>query len=261
MSDVTPITSGVVKGDRRLVTLDDWRVHAGPKSPEQWKDGRSAKESARSWLNAAPSLPLEIADLLRRSFAVDTLHSWRAEPEALVYFDSYAGPANVDVLLVGEDKAGPLVIAVEAKADEKFGDTVKNTLRDARQRRDKKPYSNGVARLEQLAVRFGLALHEPDVLELRYQLLTVTAAALSEALRKSAQRAMVIIHEFVTPSTVADKREKNARDLEHFLQTVFGCTDPLKPGRVVGPFEVESIPKLCFGKVQTRVQNLGRLRQ
>ena len=257
MSDVKPITPGVFKGDRRLVTLEDWRVYAGPKRAVHWKDGRSAKESARSWLNATPDLPLEIADLLRRSFAIETLHSWRAEPESLVHFDSYGGPANVDVLLAGEDKAGPLVIAVEAKADETFDDTVKNKLRDARKRKVEIPNSNGIARLEQLADRFWLALHEPEVMELRYQLLSLTAAALSEALRKSAERAMVIVHEFVTPLSVADKREKNARDLEHFLQTVFGCTDSFGPGRVVGPFEVERIPKLYFGKAQTRVQNLG----
>ena len=256
MTDVTSIDSGVFKGDRRLVTIDDWYLHAGPKRTLHWKDGRSAKESANTWLNAAPGIPLEIADLLRRSFNVETLPLWRAEPEALVNFDGYSGPANIDVLLLGEDKSGPMVIAIEAKADETFGGTVKTTLQDARKRKKEITNSNGVARLEQLADRFGFTLHEPEVLELRYQLLTVTAAALSEALQKSAQRAMVIVHEFVTPLTVADKREKNAQDLNHFLHTVFGCTDSLGPGKVVGPFEVECIPKLYFGKAQTRIQNL-----
>ena len=40
----------ISKGGIPLVTLEEWRQHGGPKRPEQWVDGRSAKESARAWL-------------------------------------------------------------------------------------------------------------------------------------------------------------------------------------------------------------------
>lgn len=56
---------GVIeKNGVRLLTLDEWRVHAPPKSEVHWKDGRSAKESARAWLDDAPLIPAEIAATL-----------------------------------------------------------------------------------------------------------------------------------------------------------------------------------------------------
>ena len=64
---------------------------------------------------------------------------------------------------------------------------------------------------------------------------------------------MVIVHEFVTSQTNVDKRGQDARDLDHFLQTAFGCADRLRPGLAVGPFEVKGRPKLYFGKAQTTV--------
>lgn len=254
MSDTISIGSGIIrKGVRRLLTLDDWRTHAPPKADVQWKDGRSAKESARSWLNASPDFPPEVADVLRSCPDVDTLRSWQAEPEAKVSFDNYRGPANIDLLIVGEDKAGPLVIAVEAKADEPFGESVNKVLSVAKREREKRSLSKRVDRMEQLATQLGLSLDQDDVLDLRYQLLTVTAAVLSEASRRTAQRAMVIVHEFVTSQTNVDKRGRNARDLDRFLQTAFGCADRLRPGLAVGPFEVKGRPKLYFGKAQTTV--------
>ena len=64
---------------------------------------------------------------------------------------------------------------------------------------------------------------------------------------------MVIVHEFVTSQTNVDKRGRNARDLDRFLQTAFGCADRLGPGLSTGPFEVKGRPKLYFGKAQTTV--------
>jgi hypothetical protein len=56
---------------------------------------------------------------------------WEGEPECLVAFDECGGLANVDVLLSVRDEHGPLVVAVEAKADETFGPLVGRALTDA----------------------------------------------------------------------------------------------------------------------------------
>ena len=214
-------------------------------------------ESAKSWLVAAPSIPAEIAQTLSSHPDIWPICDWCAEPEAKVRFDKFPGePANVDVLLVGRDKNGPIVVPVEAKADEPFGQTVGETLSAARSRLKRNPRSKGVARIEQLLeALFGATTSQCDILDLRYQLLTLTAAAMAEAERQSAQRAVVMIHEFVTPLTNKAKRASNAHDLDQFVAKISrqpGTT--LKPGALQGPFTVPGKPivkaniSLYFGK-------------
>ena len=257
---------GVIeKNGVRLLTLDEWRVHAPPKSEVHWKDGRSAKESARSWLAAAPSLPAEIAATLSSHHHIGPLSAWRAEPEAHAPFDDFPGePPNIDVLLVGRDKNGPIVVAVEAKADERFGSTVQQKLSSFQSN----PQSNGVKRIERLrAALFGELPNQPDIGDLRYQLLTATVAAMAEAKRQSAQRAVVMIHEFVTPLTTDKNRYSNARDLNQFVARISGRQDPLKPRTLLGPFKVPGKPiveteiSLYFGKAVVDINFEEKLRR
>ena len=215
------------------------------------KDGRSAKENARLWLGAAPDLPSGIAELLRTSGSVGTLRSWSAEPEARVSFDDLGEPANLDVLVHSEDENGPVVIGVEAKADEPFGSTIKKTLAAAQKRLAGNPRSKGVERILGLATIFGLDLNRREILELRYQLLTLTVATVAEARRQSAQRAIVIVHEFVSALTKAEYRARNARDLEVFLETVFGHTDPIGHGMIAEPLRIGGLGALYLGKTET----------
>ena len=79
----------IEKNGRPLKTLADWEVMAGPKSSTQWKDGRSAKESARTWLERAPeAMPPEVEATLASHSDFTQIVSWTAEPEALVPFDA-----------------------------------------------------------------------------------------------------------------------------------------------------------------------------
>ena len=246
------VGSGVIEKDgRQLTTLEEWRSYAPPKGKTHWKDGRSAKENARLWLGAAPDLPSGIAELLRASGSVGTLRSWSAEPEARVSFDALGEPANLDVLVHSEDENGPAVIGVEAKADEPFGSPVMKTLAAAQKRLAENRRSKGVERILGLATIFGLDLDRRQILELRYQLLTLTAATVAEAHRQSAQRAVVIVHEFVSALTKAEYRARNARDLDAFLETVFGHTGSIGPGTTAGPFRISGLGALYFGKTET----------
>ena len=219
-----------------------------------WKDGRSAKENARLWLGAAPDLPSGIAELLRASGSVGALRSWSAEPEARVSFDALGEPSNLDVLVQGEDGIGSVVIGVEAKADEPFGSTVGKTLLAAEKRLQGNLRSKGVERIVGLATALGLDLDQTEVLELRYQLLTLTAATLTEARRQSAHRTVVIIHEFVSGFTKEGCRARNARDLDRFLETAFGYGGGIGPGSITGPLRIGSRGALYFGKAETVMQ-------
>lgn len=245
---------GIEKDGRRLTNLDEWHCYAAPKGRMHWKDGRSAKENARLWLDAAPSLPVGIREVLRGCVGIGNLSSWSAEPEARAKFDAFRGPANIDLLVKAGDEHGPIVIGIEAKADEAFGSTIEKTLSEAQKRLARKPHSKGVERIQELVRTFGLDLHESEVLDLRYQLLTLTAGTLAEARRQSAQRAVVIIQEFVSSLTSAKYRARNARDLEDFLRAAFGHAGSLANGPSAGPFQIDRHRRLYFGKTVTVVQ-------
>ena len=246
--------AGVIeKHGRRLTTLEEWQSHAPPKRKMHWKDGRSAKENARLWLGASPGLPSGIVKLLRASGSVGTLCSWSAEPESRVSFDALGEPANLDVMVQADDENGPVVIGVEAKADEPFGSTVEKTQAAAQRRLAGNPRSKGVERIRGLATTFGLDLDRPKILELRYQLLTLTAATVAEARRQSAERAVVIVQEFVSRRTKPENRARNARDLDYFLETVFGHTGSVRPGTIAGPFRMSSLGALYWGKTETNI--------
>lgn len=239
------------KEGKPIRNLETWYRLAGPKREGQWKDGRSAKESAKAWLEHTPAcVPSEITQALRahRDFG-RILPDWEAEPEARVPFDSFGGePSNLDVLITAEDEEGPLVIAVEAKADEPFGNTVETTLSQARKRKAENSASRGVDRVENLAAAIlGVPVDRlAEAGELRYQLLTASAAALAEAQRRAARRAVLIIHEFVTGQTSDSSHLDNAKDLNAFVSRLSGTVTTLCEGTVQGPFELPGHPLTQF---------------
>ena len=254
MSD-THAVGTVQKGDRLLATLDDWHRFAPPKRAIHWKDGRSAKENARAWINAAPGLQPDIAQVLANCDGIGPLRAWRAEPEARIAIDRFRGePPNIDLLLVAEDDHGPLVVAIEAKADEPFGNVLADQHEQAYAARATNPRSKRVARIEGLLARFAIGLQQRHVPQLRYQLLTATAAVLTEAGRCSSVRAVLIVHEFVTPLTASARRERNAADLQRFLATVCAHDRHLAPANVAGPFTIQGAPKLYVGKARTVIK-------
>lgn len=255
----------ITKGGRRIETLEEWEMHAGPKRPTQWKDGRSAKEIARAWLSAHGSFPAEVTALFANHPHFGPVSSWDAEPEARLPFDKFAGePRNSDLVIYANDQHGSLLIAVEAKADEFFGNTVTNELAAAVKTRQNKPSSNKVTRIEQLLVALmGHGLHEdPSMGSLRYQLMTATAGALCAAERAHARRAVLLVHEFVTDVTSDSKHAINATDLSNFVSRLsHGSVQAVESGNMYGPFVVPGMP-LVSASIQLFVGKVSRsLRQ
>ena len=250
----SPAAGTIHKGNRPLTTIDQWRRSCfdGAKRGH-WKDERSAKENARAWLDAAPGLQPEIAQVLAACRDIGALRQWWAEPEARITIDRFSGPPNIDLLVVAEDDHGPVVIAIEAKADEAFGDKLCDKYKRACAERVSNPRSMAGARIEALLDQFALDIEQPRVLKLRYQLLTATAAVLAEAKRRTSARAVLIVHEFVSPSTLPGRCEGNAADLDHFLATVFDRECHLAPGDIAGPNFVQGAPTLYVGKARTVV--------
>lgn len=221
-----------------MSTIELWGDYAPPKRPDQWKDGRSAKESARAWIASQPLIPSEILDCLESHRDFRHLKEWRAEPEAQVSFDSFGGPPNLDVLLRGVDSYGLMIIAIEAKADEPFADTVGRTLSKARKRLENNTRSGGIDRIRNL-VEGILGGSVNQHLDVRYQLLTASAAAIAEAKRQGADRAVLLVHELRTNLTKDKKLKANASDLLNFFRLVSGeATSDFRIGVLYGPFIV-----------------------
>ena len=235
------MNGSISKEGLEIRDLEDWKLRAGPKKSVQWKDGRSAKESAKAWL-ADRSFPLELSRLLDGHEDFGFLEEWHAEPEAPVRIDEFRGePPTLDVLVRAKDLFGPIAIVVEAKADESFGALVAETLRDAEARLEKTPNSKGKDRLERLSLALlGREPGDREVLGLRYQLLTACGAALAEAERIGSKRAVVLIHEFKSEATEAAKREANEDDLRRFLSMIAPHCEA--QSGLVGPIQVPGVP-------------------
>ena len=251
-----------------LTSLEAWERLAGPKSAGQWVDGRSAKEVARAWLEGnGTNLPPEVASVLAGHPAFGEVCTWQAEPEAKLRFDKFAGePRNSDLVVHAQDAHGHFLLAVEAKADEPFSETVTEALAKALERKLENDRSNGVARIQQLAkALLGPRMPlDPPVGDIRYQLLTACAGALCEAERQGYSRTVLLVHEFVSDKADDDKRRRNANDLNLFTQRLsHGAITSVAVGKICGPFGVPGAPlletkgQLYIGKVSRNLRPNG----
>jgi len=238
----------ILKDGQSITSLAQWFDHAPPKGRErQWRDGRSAKECARAWLDAAHAgVPDEIAELLSNHRDFGTLSFALAEPEMRLPFDNFGGETrNADIVVTAHDQHGPIALTIEAKADEAFSETVAETLAAALERRLKNPNSAGIKRIEQLcdALFRPARAGEPSLGDLRYQLLTATAGSLALASRLGSQRAVMVIHEFITDQTTDAEHVKNSHDLSRFIQRLSaGGATGCPPGVLLGPLTVPGKP-------------------
>jgi hypothetical protein len=233
----------ISKGGTPIATLGDWLILAGPKSIKHWVDGRSAKESARAWLEGNPEMPAEVTNALTTHHDFGPVINWDAEPEAKFRFDDFRGePRNSDLAVRVRDKHGQYLLAVEAKADEPFGETVGDTFADALERYVQISNSKGIDRIRSLA-RGLFAEAETDktnlIASLRYQLLTAAAGSLAEGQRLGFQRTVLLVHEFITDRCDEEKQRRNADDLNRFARRISGgAVSEVEPGKVYGPIKV-----------------------
>ena len=263
------------KGTEEIRNLADWSLLAPPKSPEQWKPGRSAMESARAWCGSGgASVPAEVRALLESHSQTRGVTLSGGEPEKGIVFDRAGGePRNADVALLGTDARGNIIaITIEAKADESFGPTFQQAISASVERRVSGKPSNGVSRAEALACallpprRVGKAVRRaertPLLGTLRYQLFTAVAGTLAFAHQSNAKIAVFIIHEFVTDCTRDEDHKANTFDLDAFVCRLSdGAIRELRTGEIVGPFPVAensywpSKPALYIGKAAKNIRD------
>lgn len=155
-----------------------------------WKDGRSAKSLADSWF-AANDLPQPVRAILNQAPEYQDARLVDAFLERCTSLeDGRATPSQTDLLAILSMREGLAVMGVEAKVTESFGPFVHEWLDD----RDGKD-----GRLTNLCELLGL--DRLNVLDLRYQLLHRTAAALLEARRYRTPRAIMLVQSFCPEDT------------------------------------------------------------
>ena len=234
-------------------SFSDWEKRALPPEHKerQWKEGRSEFELGRIWTaNGEPAVPSELMQLLDSHEATrrTVILSGITQHETALPFGN-RGPRCHDLALRGEQDGCVVTVCIEAKADEPFGGTVAEELRKAK----KRPVTRFPERLDWLTRSLlGLPAFEHDqflvlsdiVANLAYQLLSAIGGTLLEARLQGASKAVFIVHEFRTLSTVDAKMDDNANALNGFLRLLQsanrGSGEDLKlaGGHIVGPISV-----------------------
>ena len=253
------------KGCSDIQSVEDWFRFAPPKKGAlQWKDGRSAKELARAWCGGKdrPSPTDEFLQLLAPLVNENQLACADGWPEHQVPIDKLRGePPNIDLAIVSDGNQGHTVICIEAKADESFGRYV-SEMHDAATKRIGQGKKTGVleriVHLENQLFQEGNA-NLPGRAEIRYQLLTGTAATLAFAKSHQVPIAVFVIHEFSYVGHVDEKKlRQNENDLDHFvMRLTLGSSTSLQEGVLLGPLS-PPLPQndwggvaLYIGKVRT----------
>jgi len=217
--------------------ITDWRAWTRPKKDYQWRAGRSAMELARAWfVSPMPVCPREIADLLASHPLATGVTLVEGIPEHVTSLPERGEGRNHDLLLLGHGGSGSIVISVEAKVDESFGETIGTYWNNGR--RSATP-TRAPARIEALlSMAFGAAAH-PDAVPwrgLRYQLLTAVTGTAIEASRRQAATAVVVVHEFRTENMDGENVAVNKEDFETFVSVLLGLPpSEVVQGRLYGP--------------------------
>lgn len=237
-----------------IETIYEWFYKCPPKGKDNhWKDGRSAKETAKHWLHAIPQAFREI--LKDKNLIYE-----QCSPEYVSKFDGYKGEGrNHDLLIIAKDNnQNPLVISIESKADEPFGDTVKKKTEAALDAKKKNQNSRAKERIEELWLcLFGETIDENATI--KYQLMTAVAGTICEAKKQGAKTAYFLVQTFVEKEN--QKHLDNKKDLDDFIHKLSkGNFSNLENNQIVGPFTVvkptEKLPddiELFIGKFEIQI--------
>lgn len=169
---------------------DDWKaLLADPE--KQWKTGFSARALAHCW-ESCEGFPPEVDGALAASGEplLQSLTPLIAVPEFKVPLPGGDRASQNDIFILARSTAGAVVIMVEGKVEESFGELLGDWLKDA---------SDGKReRLRHLQSKIGLAAVPSDV---RYQLLHRAASAVITAEQFRAVVAVMLVHTFTRQDT------------------------------------------------------------
>ncbi len=219
-----------------IESLHEWFYKCPPQGKmKHWKDGRSAKETAKHWVH---TIPQPFKDLLKER----QLNYLLCSPESVSKFDAYGGNGrNHDLLLLAKDKdSKKAVISIESKVDESFGDTLSKRIVAAGKKKIEKPTSKALDRISELRIAL-FGMENENQLDLRYQLLTAVAGTIAEAKKQGATSAYFLVQTFISDEIDSNKHNQNKEDLNKFLK-VFTKEkySKIENNEILGPFKIET---------------------
>ena len=172
-------------------------------SPTHWKQGRSAKSLADAWFQAN-DLPSRVRSVLEQDpkvSGIELIDAWLERCTDLG--DGRSSASQTDLLAVTGIGSDLAIIGVEGKVTESFDKLVTDWLADGSQ--GKRQRLNGLCQL--------FSLDAAAVGHLRYQFFHRTAAAILEARRYRASKAILLIHSFCPNATGLDDYVQFGRSL------------------------------------------------
>jgi hypothetical protein len=205
-----------------------------------WKERFSAFETAHSWFSAE-DLPPAIRDILQAEPAFATAQLQKACFEVQTQLDDTGrGPSQTDVLAFLQTRTGILVLGVEGKVNEPFGEFVS----------DWNDYSpSKLRRLAGLIQK--LRLKKSKIIgSLRYQLLHRTVATLLEAEKAGAAEAVMLVQSFSPNDVRAD-----FVDFQNFAAAMGAPV--AAPGALSQPIQLDRIPLRLGWTINSMRETLG----
>jgi hypothetical protein len=222
----------LLKDGEPIYTLDDWYRLAPPeKGLVQWRDSRSAKETARIWLNGFPQ---DLQETLDGNSRTAGFKATEASPEVETELDSFPRPRQHDVVVEGKVANHPALLTVESKVDESFDQLIGPKLTRAA----RNPYSNQPERVRRLTRALFGTDDVDEVADLRYQLFAATAGTLIEATDRGVRTCIFVVHVLVTNLADFSKVERNASDLSRFVSKLAQVETTIGANEIHGPISV-----------------------
>lgn len=243
-----------------IATIDEWEEKCPPTQKNHWKDNRSAKELAREWMDKEGQ---NLRKLLASHADFQEIELLKASPEYNTDFDAYSSGRKHDLLIIGQQANNKVVISIEGKVDEPFGnDTVESYYMKSLLKRFANVNTKVPERIEGLIKALFDQPYSSKILTLQYQLLHAVAGTLVEAKKQAASKALFVVHTFITDEINKEKHRGNNKSLDDFLGLISSNAHKnIQPEEIHGPFYRignEWIPSdipLYIGKITQRIAN------
>lgn len=206
-----------IKIQKALTILDetDWFIAAPPqKGRAQWRDGKSAKEFAKYVTHGKKAFKNLINRIIKDCYGL-SINSLVGEPEATTDLPfSTRGPRQHDLLL--HDDNNEIVIGIEAKVDEAFGE--KSIYEETEKASEDK--MNRIKWLINtlLPVQYQ-DINNKNVKDIGYQLFTGTAGTLLEAYRRKVQKCIFLV---ISLHNANEDNLKNEKAFNDFVRIICG---------------------------------------
>ena len=214
---------------KQLITnLESWKtafIEVDPKG--NWEEGRSACTLAKYFTtpNIEESYGIKKIKEYFEALGFSNQRFESAEIEHPSPFDEYSSPRMQDLVIWGESKKGRILVCIEAKVDEEFGDVLNQAYKDAKQEFDKNPNSKSKrkARIEELCKKYlnvsAESINSEPENNIRYQLLYYLAGSICEA-KEYGNVVFMPIMVFKTDMYNETEGKRNSEDYKQFINAL-----------------------------------------